>query len=199
MVQVSSFEKDLYFGISFASVRRGTLYQLLEDYCREPGAKFTDILSPYLGRLHKKDQTLNVDGHFHKTLKTAAGEDPAMIRIQDRMFDAQYWQPAVANAAKIGIRTPLGVTAVFDTIISTGIGQHANMTALTSEQLDGTPITGINEKDWVRVYLENRRKTLASSPAGAGLVYRVDEILRLVDQGNWWLDGPLEIRGKPIP
>lgn len=199
MVYVSSVERDLTFGINFASLRRGTLHKLLEAYCGEPGAKFADSLAPYLGRLDEKDESLEEDIEFQKRLKTAAGEDPAMIRVQDRMFDALYWDRAVAKATEIGIRTPLGVTAVFDTIVHMGTGLHAKIKALTSEQLDGTPITGIDEKEWIRVYLEKRRKELARSPAAVHSVYRVNELLKLVNQGNWWLDGPLKIRGKQVP
>jgi hypothetical protein len=79
-------------------------------------------------------------------------------------------------------------------------GTHNKLKALTVEVLDGTSITGIDEKEWVRVYLEKRRDWLRESSLAPvrQAAYRPDELLQLVQTGNWTLDSPLVVRRKRI-
>jgi len=191
---------DLQYGYLFASLKQGALRELLQDYCDDPAAKFSVDLSPYLGRLSDKDPALVEDQRFRKLLTSAAGEDPAMIKIQDRTFDRTYWDPAVKEADAIGIHTPLGIAAIFDTIIHGGIGSYRKLKEQTIKATDGTPVTGIDEKEWVRVFLKKRLEWLRSHPNAVvqRTAFRAEELLKLVKEDHWELRAPLTIRGAQI-
>ena len=191
---------DLEYGYLFASLKRGDLGELIRAYCDVPGAKFATDLRPFLDRLASKDPALVNDQRFHKLLTSAAGEDPVMIKMQDRLFDRAFWEPAVMAANAIGLRTPLGIASIFDTIIHSGIRSHQQRKEETIKATDGTPVTGIDEKEWVRVYLEKRRDWLQNhriAPIQA-TAYRAEELLRLAKEECWDLRPPLTIRGTQI-
>ena len=191
---------DLEYGYLFASLKQGSLHQLIQGYCEDPEAKFSGDLRPYLEGLASKDSALVDDRRFHKLLTSAAGEDPVMIRTQDRMFDRVFWEPAVNAADAIGLRTPLGIASIFDTIIHSGIGSYQRLKEEAIKATDGTPVTGIDEKEWVRVYLEKRLAWLRENPNTAvrPAAYRAEELLKLVREGNWDLRPPLTVRGTEI-
>ena len=119
-----------------------------------------------------------------------------MIRVQDRAFDELYWLPTAEKATAIGVKTPLGIAAIFDTVFHSGPGAHTRLKAQVVEALDGTPITGVDEKAWIVRYLEQRRAMLVKRfPM---LASRPEEFLRLAAEGNWTLDPPLTIHGHAI-
>jgi chitosanase len=123
-----------------------------------------------------------------------------MIKTQDRMFDRAFWEPAVNSADAIGLRTPLGIASIFDTIIHSGIGSYQRLKEETIKATDGTPVTGIDEEEWVRVYLEKRLGWLRknANPAVRPAAYRAEELLKLAEESNWDLRAPLSIRGTQI-
>ncbi len=191
---------DLEYGYLFASLKRGALHELIQAYCGDPAAKFSKDLRPYLERLAGKDLELLGDQRFHGLLRSAAGEDPVMIKTQDRMFDRAFWEPAVKAADAIGLRTPLGIASIYDTMIQSGIRSYLQLKEETIKATDGTPVTGIDEKEWVRVYLEKRLGWLRKNPNTAvrSTAYRAEELLKLVKEDNWELRAPLTIRGTQI-
>jgi hypothetical protein len=195
-VAIDRFGGDMIVGYALSSLKDGRLAELLTAYCGEPDARFVDALRPYLDRAAAADPALIDDAEFASRFKLAAGEDPAMIRVQDRAFDELYWRPTAQKAAAIGVKTPLGIAAIFDTVFHVGPGAHNRLKAQVVEALDGTPITGVDEKVWIVRYLEQRRARLAKVFPMA--VDRPSELLRLAQEGNWALDTPLTIQGQSI-
>jgi hypothetical protein len=66
-------------------------------------------------------------------------------------------------------------------------GDFERVAQLASQELGGTPASGVDEKLWTRTYLTNRRDYLANNPNSLlqRMVYRPDTFLILMQLGNW--------------
>jgi hypothetical protein len=182
------------YGHSGASLQRGTLFTLIKNYCDSPNAKFKDHFKPYLNRLLTKDFSLAKDSEFIELLKAAAGEDPVMIDLQNQEYERNFWQPSLNKAQSLGIKTPLGIAVVHDSMFH---GNFERLKNQTRDHLEGTPITGVDERKWIKTFLDFRKAWLSNHQNSVirNSVYRVEELLRLVEQGNWELKAPITIRG----
>ncbi len=134
-----------------------------------------------------------------------AADDPVFRSVQDQVVEATYFGPAVARAQALGLRTPLGLAILYDTIIQHGEGNDPDgLPALikrTNKRLRGSPATGLDEGLWLRTFLRIRRADLRN-PSNeetrrewSNSVPRVDVLAGLLAQGNHNLDGPIAIPG----
>lgn len=181
----------LSYGRSQSTLGRGTLADLLNEYCRRTDAKFATALHPYLARVENKDYTLDNDAGFRAILKQA-GSDPAMQSAQDDFFDRAYFIPACTAAAAMGVVSPLGTAVVYDSLIQGGWRKlKAQFPSLVS--LGG-------EACWIPRYIALRRPWLETLPAPLpATVYRMDMFSRLIGANNWGLALPIEVRGITVP
>ncbi len=178
----------------------GTLDAIVSGYIQANG-RYASQLRPYLPRL-QANETVVLDpdpttwpGWMHnlKQLLVAAGEDPVMHTVQNRVFDRLFWRPAVQAWQELGLRSPLALAVVFDTSIHSGspaaIGWVRRRFAVKP------PREGGDEREWVRQYVLARRRWLATHEKTAlhATVYRMDAFLRLIDAGNWGLHTPIHI------
>jgi chitosanase len=184
----------LTFGRSQTTLGAGGLFELLQRYCNNSGARFTSRLRPYLARLEAKDLTLDNDLKLHNILRATA-DDPVMRDTQDLFFDQEYWQPAARAAQAFGITCALGFAIVYDGYVQ---GAWAKMRDRTIQE-EGNFIT-LGEQDWLSAYVKVRRAWLAASnrPDLPHTVYRMDSFQRLIDQGYWGLELPLVVRDVEI-
>ena len=188
----------LTYGRSQTTLASGNLYTLIAAYCAAPGAQFAAQLQPYLERLQNRDLTLDADMDLRSTLKQA-GNDPAMHQTQDRFFDSAYWAPAnrlagnIPLAGRTGLATSLGVTAVYDSVIH---GSFGVVRSATNASFAAPP----QEQDWVVRYIATRRAWLAGNSIVRlhDTVYRMDELKKVSDAGNWDLALPITVRGIAI-
>ena len=109
----------LSYGRAQASLASGSLFRLVDAYCREEGARCANLLVPYLDRLRRCDVALDGDERLCSALREAAG-DPAMRDAQDRHFESAYFEPARAAAERAGLRSPLAVAVVYDSFVQGG-------------------------------------------------------------------------------
>jgi len=176
----------LSYGRSQAALGSGTLFELLDSYCRQPNAKFAPQLLPALPRFQQKDVTLDSDIAIKQVLKEA-GQDPVMRTVQDQFFNRRYLAPACSAAEALGILEPLGQTVVYDSFIQGGWGKlSARMPP---------PVAG-KQRDWVRGYVNLRASWLkAGKPPLPTTAYRMTSLLGLMNAGNWDLDLPLQVHG----
>jgi len=190
-------EFDLLYGTASASLKDGSLFNLLNSYAKADGARFSDQIRPYLRPLSNKEQSLINDERFISILRQAGGEDPVMVQVQKKLFMQKYLEPAMNESNSIGIKTRLGIAVVADAILFQGVASHKRLKDQTRNQLDGTPITGIDEKKWIKKYLENRHAFLANNRLEPlkKTVYRPDFYLALANMDNWDLSKPFSIRG----
>jgi chitosanase len=182
----------LTYGRSQTTLASGNLYVLMSGYCSAPGAALAQQLSPYLPRLQSCDLTLDDDVDLRRLLEQA-GADPAMRQAQDAFFDREYWQPATRRAIEAAVTTPLGVATIYDSTI------HGNYVAIKTSADAVVPMPR-DENAWVRQYITLRRAWLASNsnPGLRPTVYRMEELRKLADAGNWGLEPPLVVRGITI-
>lgn len=112
--------------------------------------------------------------------------------------------PALRRATALGLRTPLSVAVLFDTIVQHGAGDDPDgLPALierTRRAAGGTPADGIDEKTWITQFLHLRRATLLSAtdpstrPGWARSAGRCDVLMSIVEAGNSGLDGPIRVK-----
>lgn len=184
----------LTFGRSQTTLSTGNLHKLLDRYCRNPGARFSEPLSPFLGRLQECDTSLDRERHLHNVLRATA-DDPVMREIQDQFFDETYWQVAETAATNRHITTPLGVAVVYDSTV------HGSWKLIRDRVTNdrGSP-EAIGEKEWIKAYVDAREEWLAnhSNEVLHNTVYRMQAFSRLIELGHWGLDLPLVVRGLEI-
>lgn len=184
----------LTFGRSQTTLTSGNLFDLIQSYCDNSGARFGSRLSPALQRLRDRDLSLDSDRKFQNILR-ASSDDPVMRETQDAFFDRVYWEPALRQADSAMITDPLGVTVVYDSIVH---GSWKTMRNLTNSR-HGTPQT-LGERDWVAAYVDVRRQWLAGHSRRdlRKTVYRMDAFQRLIDQSLWGLPLPIVVREVEI-
>ena len=127
-----------------------------------------------------------------------AGTDPAMIAVQDRVFDERYWIPAAKQCDEMKLVLPLSWAAVYDTAIQSGPGRIWSMRALFPQS---PPSKGGSEKIWAQAYVTARHqwiagftgKDAAHTAAVRSTTYRMDAFDAFIAAGNWQLDTPLQI------
>lgn len=185
----------LTYGRSQTTIASGNLFKLIRDYIGEPGAAYAAAFLPYLPELKAKAPELDRDATFRALLEKA-GADPVMQRVQDRFFDRVYWRPAVRAARRRNIAEPLGVAVVYDSHIH---GSWGRVRRLTDEAL-GDAAESADEQTWIERYVAVRRAWLASrrNRLLRKTVYRMDAFQQLIDENQWALALPFEVRGVRI-
>lgn len=117
---------------------------------------------------------------------------------QDAVVDKLYYQPAKSHADRLGLKLPISRAFLYDTII-----QHGN-----GKDPDGLPsllnkvIYQGDEVDWLVAMIAVRKVDL-QSPANSDTrdewrkaTGRCDVYRELLDSGNYYLEGPMEIKTK---
>lgn len=179
----------LTFGRSQTTLASGNLFELLQRYCNNAGARFSARLTPWLPRVQAEDFSLDNEIKFHNLLRATA-DDKVMRDTQDVFFDTNYWQLAQRSANNVGITSPLGVAVVYDSTVQ---GSWIRMRDRTNQQA-GT-IAALGEQRWIAAYIATRRQWLATNgnPVLRKTVYRMDAFQRLIAQGFWGLELPLVV------
>jgi chitosanase len=128
----------------------------------------------------------------------AAAKDPRFIKVQDEVVEQLYYRPTMKSADSLGLRSALGRTILYDTII-----QHGNtpapdslpaLIARTNKAAGGSPASGVPETRWLQVFLRVRRADLAHAydpttrEVWAESVARVDALSSLLASHNMKLD-----------
>ncbi|MBO9548071.1 peptidoglycan-binding protein [Pseudomonas sp.] len=184
----------LTFGRSQTTLSTGNLYILVERYCQNPGARFSQQLQDYLIPLKACDTELDHTGLLHNILRATA-DDPVMRDTQDNFFDDKYWQPAEKSAEDIGITTPLGLAVIYDSTV------HGSWGLIRDRVLHakGNPVA-VGEHAWIAAYVDAREDWLANHDNEVlhATVYRTQALRQLITQGHWGLDLPLVVRGLEI-
>jgi chitosanase len=183
----------LTYGRAQATLGSGNLHLLLDRYCATVGARFGGRLRAWLPALASRSAAADTDGKLHNLLRACA-DDPVMRDVQDAFFDEMYWEPAVRAAARLGIRSPLGVAVVYDSWV------HGSWAALRDRTNAGGALEKVGEHEWVKRYVRLRREWLATHPNALlrQTVYRMDAFRGLLEQQAWGLPLPLVVRGQEI-
>jgi chitosanase len=184
----------LTFGRSQTTLGSGNLARLVKQYVANPGSRFGQRLLPFVALFEQKAKSLDTDVKLHNVLRATA-DDPAMRDTQDAFFDAAYWQPAMAEALRLGIHTPLGIAIVYDSFV------HGSWAGLRDRvKAAKGSVQGAGEQAWISAYVATRHDWLANHQRAdlRPTVYRMEAFRRLIDQGFWGLELPLVVRGQEI-
>lgn len=190
---VNGDKGGLSYGIFQASLSSGSLYELINEYSKEPGSEYGGILSAYLKLLQDKSPKLNIDEGFKEMLKQA-GYDPIMKKVQDRFFDKRYYEPSIQICGLNKFSLILSALVIFDSMVQ---GAYRIIKKRTNEKYGISDLIG--EKSWISFYVKERHKWLKSKGGIlAKTVYRMETIRELINEDNWELHLPLLIRGIKI-
>lgn len=187
------------YGRFQCTLTSGSLEQLLLLYLQKgTGFSADQLRDRFIERVRQKDVMLRDDEGF-KTLLLRLARDPAMQEAQNEYATTAFWNPVLRGSIlPRGISTPLGKAFVFDTAI-----QHGNWGAerdylRPAEQTFGATIksklgeNGLTEQQLLRKAAElrrNRLHMLAATKNLPGLRPRGDFWVRIMDEGDWDLQG----------
>jgi len=183
--------KQITYGRSQTTENAG-LKDLLLMYAEQFGA-YSHELQRYIPSIKK--WTLYTDLEFRRLLK-AAGTDPIMRRCQDKIFEEQYFNPAMKWADDNLFFLPLSALVIYDSFIHSG----SVPSWLRNKFPEPIPANGGTEKEWVREYVKTRGDWLktAANPALHSTVYRTDTFSTLIKNDNWMLVLPITAHGVKI-
>ncbi len=158
------------------------------DFLGEDGSTLVDP---------KRPETWPARLHELLALLREAGKDPVMVRVQEAIFEEEYWIPAIRHAESMGLVEPLSFAVLYDTCIQSG---PAGVSRIRMRFREVPPVRGGYERAWTKAYCVARRAWLAGYPNERVqvTVRRPDTFLRLIEAGNWSLDTPLEVYGRKI-
>lgn len=170
----------------------GALKPLLQLYVDRNGDYGSNI-EQYIPVI--KNGVLAHDNEFLNLLKRAA-QDPIMRECQDEIFNKLYFDKAMKYADDHLFFKPLSFLVFYDSHI------HGSPMAswLTNKFPERKPDMGGDEKIWIRQYVKTRRHWLKSAvnPALHATTYRMETMLKLIDDGNWDLVPPIYANGVKI-
>jgi chitosanase len=183
----------------------GDLLEVADRYTKAvPGNPLEDLL-PRLRELAANgdgstDGLEELPQAWHDTCK-----DPRQRHIQDRVVDEEYYNPAVKEWRKRGLKRPLSLAAIYDAEIQHGGGSDPDgvpaMLKRAAKRALGTPRKGgVSERRFLLAFIHVRRATLAHAhdpstrAAWAQTVERADVWRQLVETGQWSLAAPIRVR-----
>lgn len=202
------------YGKHQATLQSGTLAAVVDDYLRRSQSDTARALeAEYAGRIRNRDASLRNDGRL-KTLLLQAAQEEAMVQAQDEVFARNFYAPAVEHARRRGVRSPLGLANVYDTHIQGGltIVAEAAESRLGGSGVGKVGLNGvIDEAAWIRTFLDEREARLrrladraeangqaAQANALRISTFRCTELRKLVEAGNWGLEGSFVVRGQQV-
>ena len=169
------------------------MFELVEYYTKvKPG----NVLAKYLPALRKVDGSSShagLDPNYTKDWKTAA-KDQAFKDAQEHERDRVYFNPAIAQAKKDGLRS-LGMFAYYDAIVMHGAGtDRDSFGSIRSNALKKAkpPAQGGDEKQYISAFLDARKVAMKHEEAHAD-TSRVDTAQRVwLNANNFDLNTPLK-------
>jgi hypothetical protein len=202
------------YGKHQATLQSGNLERVLNVYFRRSDSAASQSLrQEYTGRVQRKEESLRHDARFKQLLLEAAHE-PAMSKAQGEIFEQNFYRPTIAEARRLGVKTPLGLACLYDTRIQGGLQQ---VTGAVSQKLGVTavgqngPAGVVDEQTWLRTFLDEREawlNRLADARAAQNRhtdaqwlrtsTFRVRELRQLLNSGNLQLAGEFSVRGQRI-
>lgn len=202
------------FGRHQATLAAGSLGRVLEIFFRLSQSPTSLALQQEFGeRIRRREASLRNDLRLKALLLLSAAE-PAMAQAQDEVFEMDYYRPAIDQANRVGVQTPLGLACLYDTKIQGGMEIVSDLVAgrLGATMIGQIGINGqVDEPLWIKTFLDEREarlNRLANLAAGEGKaiqaqalrisVFRVQELRKLVTAGNWGLTGRFLVRGLGI-
>lgn len=179
--------------LSFGITEYGNLKKLIQIYIAQNGV-YADKFKKFVDKIGS--QPLVDNSEFKSLLAESSKKDPIMRDCQERIYDIAYWDRAQSWFEDGGFKTNLAMAVIMDSFIHSG----SIPSFLRNKFSTKLPISGGNEKDWIKNYCQSRKVWLAnhSRKILRGTVYRVNFFLSQIEKGNWGLDCPFSAEGVKI-
>ena len=175
------------YGIKQFTHRSGSLRQVVERYLGSGGTIGREIMTLRLALLRKTTKAaidkLAGDDAFKKALKSAA-VTPEMREAQEAVARERYMEPAIRESVALGFELPLSLAVVYDSMV------HGSW-----QRLRDSIGPSVDERKWIKEYVEERHEWLRSVPRLKGTSYRTDFFLKQIERDNWELLLPVRVHG----
>ncbi|GHF54329.1 chitosanase [Streptomyces mashuensis] len=174
----------------------GDALKVIRAYTRQaPG----NPLARFVPVLEAQPDTLP-DSDYIAAWKQAA-KDPRFRRVQDEQVDTRYYQPAMREADRLGLRTALARAELYDAAIQHGTGSDDDALPALVKQATATAgaPSEAGEKKWLETFLDvrtddlNHPKNPDTAKEWRESVDRVAAVRRIAHTGNYNLDGPFTV------
>lgn len=179
--------------LSFGITEYGNLKKFLQKYCSY-NTTFSNLLKPYIDDIGVKPLADNED--FKLRLKEA-GKDPTMKLCQDQAYDEMYINPAFVWCNSNNLTLPLSFLVICDSFLQSG----SILSLLRNKFPEKLPISGGDEKTWIKSYCTVRRDWLANHSRKIlnNTVYRMDFMLQRIAKNDWSLaQAPYNANGTTV-
>ena len=193
---ISSDGAKMEYGAYQFSRASGQLQGVLRSYIQMEGAdpKSVGVLKSYLHTL-ESGAPLTGDHVFTDALRQAA-KDPMMKKAQDAYFERTYLIPAVADASKMGLRSPLAAAVLVD--LKTNGGYDSVVAA--AKKAVPTIASADDEKKFIGALLDARDARYKALAAKADLgrylktwMARDKDFRDILASGNTDLSGEVKL------
>jgi chitosanase len=187
-------------GRSGFTSKEGDLLEVIEAYGR---MRPNNVLSVFITTLKDRKGTASTEGleGLPAAWKEATA-DPLFRQAQDQVSDKLYYTPAMREVNALHLRSPLAKLALYDAMIQHGVGEDPDsfggILRAATLAAQGPPVQAGEEK-WLMAFLTARKEILLNSrdpdnrTAWQASVGRVDEQIRLLNEGNLQLSSPLTV------
>jgi chitosanase len=128
-----------------------------------------------------------------------AAADPKFQDVQTAQTDVECYQPALAHAKALGLKTALAIAEVYDTVWMNGDGDDPDGAPALIAKASAQVSAAADEAGWLKAFLAVRRADLLnpSDPTTQAewskAVGRVDEFSDLLAAKNFDLTGPIAV------
>lgn len=179
--------------LSVGFTESGNLKDVVSQYVAADGL-YAKQFTPYVGRIGKTPYLVN-DKELVKLFKLA-GSDPVMQKIQEKLLEAKYWDPALKFFNDNGFKLELSMLVIYDSTIHSG----SIPMFLRQRFSEPTPKNGGNEKKWIESYVDVRHQWLKyhSRLILRNTIYRTQAYKNEIAKGNWDLSGTEYMNGIAI-
>ncbi|WP_231873393.1 MULTISPECIES: chitosanase [Kitasatospora] len=174
----------------------GDMLDLVEAYtAKKPGNVLASYL-PALRSVNGTDSHQGLDPGFPAAWKQAA-TDPVFTQTQESERDRVYFNPAVAQAKKDGLRA-LGQFAYYDAAVMHGPDGLASIRSAALAKAK-PPAQGGNETTWLNAFLDAREAEMRKEAAHSDTTRVSTEQRKFLNEGNFDLHTPLtwSVYGEP--
>jgi chitosanase len=174
----------------------GDAYQVVVDYTAQVPQNALATFLPRLKQLAQSGSGSTSGLSGFPAAWTQSATDPIFRSVQEKVQDANSYDPAIVHAMALGLKTNLAITILYDTVWMHGDGDDG----------DGTPalITKAgpmnDEAAWLASFLAVRRADLLN-PADpttqaewSMAVGRVDALSDILKAKNFDLSGPIDVK-----
>jgi hypothetical protein len=173
----------------------GSFGKVIRVYIEAKGMYANEFV-PYVNRIGKGVLWNNTA--FINLIKKAGTNDPIFIETQEFVYRALYVHPSRSIAEDLGLKLPLSILVVQDSKL------HGSFDLVRKLFPEVPPISGGDEKKWVKAYCEARKAWWNAHPknpwagvSGKG-TYRMDTFLEAIKKDNWDLSQPLKTNGQIV-